>query len=100
MSSVTFDIYRINLERVREAIKEGNKVITLTPGGSKCIGVIKQVEEENGETYIIIDISQEKYAYLYFKNPSNEKVAIKDVAYWVEEEKDFYNIDGELEAPF
>lgn len=90
----------VSLERVREAIKVGNKIITLVPNNSRCIGLIKLIGEENGETYVAIDLSQEKYAYLYFKTPSNQRLNVKDMAYWIEEENDFYNYYGELEAPF
>lgn len=47
-----------------------------------------------------IDLSQERYAYLYFKTPSNQKLHAKDMSYWIDEETDFYNYYGELEAPF
>lgn len=90
----------VSLERVKKAIKNGNKIITIIPKNSRCTGFIKQVVEVDGDTYVTIDVSEERYPGLYFKNPSNEKVNAKDLAYWIEEEESFYNYNGDLEAPF
>lgn len=80
---------------LQKNIAKGNKCITLSDS-VRHIGRIIRVTKQ----YVYVNFVEEKYAYLYFKKIKNERFKKKELAFWVGEENNFYDINCEVVAPF
>ena len=80
---------------LQKNIVKGNKCITLSDR-VRLIGRIIRVTKQ----YVYVNFAEEEYAYLYFKNIKNKRFKKNELAFWVREKDDFYDINCEVVAPF
>lgn len=80
---------------LQKNIVKGNKCITLSDG-VRLIGKIIRVTKQ----YVYVNFIEEEYAYLYVKKIKNERFKKNELAFWVREENNFYDINCEVVAPF
>lgn len=91
--------FDVDEDMVRKNILVGNKCITLN-SGYRYFGIIKSFFSNKGEDYVYVDFKDEETAKYEFKNPSNQKMKISDLAYWVCEKEDYYDIHAHFIPPF
>lgn len=89
----------VNEDLVRKNIFKGNKCLTLDYG-YRYDGIInKLVKEDDGE-YVYINFGDKETYRSNFTNSLNEKMKISDLAYWVCEKENYYDIHAEFVPPF